>query len=141
MSDKEGFTLGIDTEPTPPVLHDREVMVQVLTNLIENSVKFGVDSVRKEIAVRLRSDGDHVTLSVSDTGPGIPHGALAKVFDDFYRVDNSLTRTVRGTGIGLALVKKFVTAMGGTVRARNNTGPGCTIEISLGRKKQRLRGV
>jgi two-component system sensor histidine kinase VicK len=53
------------------------------------------------------------------------------VFDDFYRVDSSLTRTTRGTGIGLALVKRFIQAMGGSVTASNNAGPGCTITITL----------
>jgi len=64
-------------------------------------------------------------------GPGIPRHALKKVFDDFFRVDNELTRTTGGTGIGLALVSKFVKAMGGKVAARNNEGPGCTILIIL----------
>jgi len=68
---------------------------------------------------------------VTDSGPGIPRHALKKVFDDFYRVENSLTRTTRGTGIGLALVKKFVRLMGGSVSAANNDGPGCTITVSL----------
>jgi signal transduction histidine kinase len=75
---------------------------------------------------------DHtVNIGVSDTGPGIPRHALKKVFNDFYRVDNSLSRSTRGTGIGLALVKKFAGLMGGTVSAKNNVGPGCTITISL----------
>jgi signal transduction histidine kinase len=72
-----------------------------------------------------------VFVSVSDTGPGIPKHALRKIFDDFYRVEGPLTRQTGGTGIGLALVKKFVDLMGGTVAAENNTGPGCTITISL----------
>jgi signal transduction histidine kinase len=72
-----------------------------------------------------------VSISVSDTGPGIPRGALRKIFEEFYRVDNSLTRTTRGTGIGLALVKKLVQLMGGTVAAENNSGPGCTVTIFL----------
>lgn len=72
-----------------------------------------------------------VDIRVSDTGPGIPKKELGRVFDDFYRVDNDLTRNVGGTGIGLALVKKFVVAMGGRVSAANNDGPGCTITIRL----------
>ena len=68
---------------------------------------------------------------MADTGPGIPPKALKKIFKDFYRVEDALTQTTRGTGIGLALVRKFARLMKGTVRARNNTGPGCTITISL----------
>jgi signal transduction histidine kinase len=68
---------------------------------------------------------------VVDSGPGIPRHALKKIFNDFYRVENALTRTTRGTGIGLALVKKFIQLLGGTVSAANNNGPGCTITITL----------
>jgi hypothetical protein len=66
-----------------------------------------------------------VRLTVSDTGPGIPKRSLKQVFDDFYRVDNDLSRTTGGTGLGLALVKKFIVAMGGQVQADTNDGPGC----------------
>ena len=108
-------------------------MIQVLINLIENSMKFGKTADKREITIstHIDDDEDRVQIRISDTGPGIPRNALKKVFNDFYRVDNSLTRTTRGTGIGLALVKKFVALMGGTVRAENNAGPGCTITISL----------
>ena len=134
MSEKirqEGFNLHIDTDPTMEFSYDREVMAQVLINLMENSLKFSRTAPVREITLFARMDGDHAVVGVSDTGPGIPAHALKKVFDDFYRVDNSLTQTTRGTGIGLALVKKLVEAMGGKVLAKNNTGPGCTIEIRM----------
>ena len=108
-------------------------MIQILINLIENSMKFGRTALRKEISIRTYSDGQWMKVAVSDFGPGIPRKALKKIFDDFYRVDNSLTQTTRGTGIGLALVKKFVRLMGGHVKAENNVGAGCTITISLPR--------
>jgi signal transduction histidine kinase len=128
---QEGFTLKVGQKKIQPFQYDREVMIQVLINLIENSMKFGKTSQKKEITIRLGRDGDWMKIYVSDLGPGIPHQALKKVFDEFYRVDSRLTRTTRGTGIGLALVKKFVNLMGGTVKAANNDGAGCTITISL----------
>jgi signal transduction histidine kinase len=128
---QEGFVLKIDLEEIRPFRYDREVMIQVLINLIENSMKFGKTADQREITIGIHRDDSTVNIRVSDTGPGIPRHALKKVFNDFYRVDNSLTRTTRGTGIGLALVKKFVGLMGGTVTAENNAGPGCTITISL----------
>ena len=128
---QEGFTLTVENLLDRPFRYDREVMVQVLMNLIENSVKFGKSALRREISVRVRPEGDRVVIRVSDTGPGIPRHALKKIFDDFYRVDDALTRTTKGTGIGLALVRRFVEAMGGSVLAANHEGAGCTITLSL----------
>lgn len=128
---QEGFTLMVENLLDHPFCYDREVMVQVLMNLIENGVKFSKGSEWREITVRVKREGDRVLIRVSDTGPGIPRHALKKIFEDFYRVDNQLTRTTKGTGIGLALVKRFVEAMGGRVSAANNPGPGCTVTLSL----------
>ena len=128
---QDGFSLIVQLGDIPPFKYDRELMIQVLINLIENSMKFGKSASEHDIHIRTRLEGNHVKIRVSDTGPGIPRHALKKIFNDFYRVENSLTRTTRGTGIGLALVKKFVQLMGGTVKAANNSGPGCTITISL----------
>jgi signal transduction histidine kinase len=128
---QEGFRLNVEIGKIQPFQYDREVMIQVLINLIENSMKFGKAADQRQITIRIDRAENRVNILVSDTGPGIPLHALKKIFDDFYRVDNSLTRITRGTGIGLALVKKFVTLMGGTVTAANNEGPGCTITISL----------
>jgi signal transduction histidine kinase len=128
---QEGFTLKIVRENIRPFNYDREAMIQVLINLIENSIKFCQSAVRKEITIRISQDADRVKIAVADRGPGIPQHALKKVFDDFYRVDNALARKTRGTGIGLALVKKFINLIGGHVTAENNPGGGCIITISL----------
>jgi signal transduction histidine kinase len=128
---QEGFTLKVKAGQIRPFRYDREVMIQVLINLIENSMKFGKSSPERLITIRTRQAGSRVNIVVADTGPGIPRHDLKKIFNDFYRVENSLTRTTRGTGIGLALVKKFVHLMGGTVTAANNDGPGCTITILM----------
>jgi signal transduction histidine kinase len=128
---QEGFVLYVEAGQIGYFRYDREVMLQVLINLIENSMKFGKHDPQREISIRTRREPDGVKIMVSDTGPGIPRRDLKKVFDDFYRVENSLTRTTRGTGIGLALVKKFVGLMDGSVSAANNEGAGCTITITL----------
>jgi signal transduction histidine kinase len=130
---QDGFSLIFQPGDIASFKFDREAMIQVLINLIENSMKFGKNSSERDIFIRTRQEGKQIKIMVSDTGPGIPHQALKKIFKDFYRVENSLTRTTRGTGIGLALVKKFVQLMGGRVTAANNSGPGCTITISLPR--------
>ncbi|CAG1770632.1 partial Sensor protein kinase WalK, partial [uncultured bacterium] len=128
-----GFRLKIENTLREPFRYDREIMVQVLINLIENSLKFGRSSPVKEITLRLSEAGDHVGIEVADTGPGIPAGDLKKVFTDFYRADNAVTSAAGGTGIGLALVRRFVALLGGRIAAANNTGTGCTIRIDLPR--------
>jgi signal transduction histidine kinase len=128
---QEGFVLNVEIDKIQPFKYDREVMIQVLINLIENSMKFSKTADQRQITIRINQHQKHVNITICDTGPGIPPHALNKIFDDFYRVDNSLTRNTGGTGIGLALVKKFISLMGGTVMASNNDGPGCTITISL----------
>ena len=128
-----GFSLAIDSALREPFRYDREIMVQVLINLIENSLKFGRSSPNKTITLRLSEASDCVRIEVSDTGPGIPPGDLKKVFTDFYRADNAVTSAAGGTGIGLALVRRFVALVGGRVAAANNAGSGCTIRIELPR--------
>jgi signal transduction histidine kinase len=128
---QEGFILKIARENIGPFKYDREAMIQVLINLIENSIKFCQSAHNKEIIIRIYQAAGRINIAVSDHGPGIPRHALKKVFDDFYRVDNALARKTRGTGIGLALVKKLINLSGGRVSADNNVGGGCTITISL----------
>jgi signal transduction histidine kinase len=132
---QEGFVLYVKNDANVLFMYDREVMIQVLINLIENSMKFGKHNAEKEILLLLEPEEKHIRIRLSDTGPGIPKNALKKVFDDFFRVDNELTRTTGGTGIGLSLVRKFLKAMGGKVEAKNNKGPGCTITMYLPRTK------
>jgi signal transduction histidine kinase len=128
---QEGFALRVKTGDIRPFAYDGEVMIQVLINLIENSIKFGNTFLRKEIILKISQPSARTLISVSDTGPGIPKNALKKIFEDFYRPDTTFARSTGGTGIGLALVKKFVVAMGGSVTAANNPGRGCTITISM----------
>jgi signal transduction histidine kinase len=128
---QEGFRLHVVCEKMKPFRYDREVMIQVLINLMENSMKFSRTSPEKEITLRVRREKERVIISVADKGPGIPRHALKKIFDDFYRVDSTMINPTRGTGIGLAFVRKFIAAAGGTVAAANNDGFGCTITIAL----------
>lgn len=128
----EGFVLEADKKAARDFAYDREAMVQALANLVENSIKFGKQATDKTIFLKISQSVGETRISVSDFGPGIPKNALKRVFDDFFRVENSMTRTTRGTGIGLALVRRFAESMKGRVVAQNNyDGPGCTIKIIL----------
>lgn len=128
---QEGFDLTIGTGREIEMAYDREAMLQVLINIIENSIKFGRNAPDRHIHIDARIEGPWVRIAVADTGPGVPHPALKRIFDDFYRAESALTRTTSGTGIGLALVKKLVAAMGGRVEAANNPQTGCTITLRL----------
>lgn len=130
---QEGFELRIGHVDVTDFAFDREVLIQILINLMENSIKFGRTAPEKIIGISAEPEDRWVRISVSDTGPGIPRSELKKIFDDFYRVDDDLIRSTGGTGIGLALVKKFLIALGGRVEAANNDGPGCTITLVLPR--------
>ncbi|MFZ1983109.1 MAG: HAMP domain-containing sensor histidine kinase [Desulfatitalea sp.] len=129
--DQEGFTLTVQADTVPEFAYDREAMIQILINLLENSIKFGRNAPQRSITISAQAYDGEVAISVADTGPGIARQALKKVFDDFYRADNALTRATSGTGIGLALVRQLTQAMGGQVVAANNPGTGCTITVTL----------
>jgi len=137
---QEGFEFQVVRGEKTLFAYDREVMIQVLINLMENAVKFGRKEPEKRITLTLAPQGDWMHIAVADTGPGIPQSALKKIFHDFYRADTELTQATRGTGIGLALVHKWISAMGGIVTAENNPGQGCTFRIRLPIRRPSMEG-
>ena len=129
--DAEGFVLEIEADgDLPPVRFERDALLQVLFNLIDNAVKYTGDGARR-IVLRLARDGDAVRIVVRDHGPGVPAQHLAHVFEPFYRGEHELTRRSKGTGIGLALVRGLVERMGGRVRGRNGPDGGFEVTIAL----------
>jgi signal transduction histidine kinase len=116
-----------DTLPSVTVDPDRTA--QVLRNLISNALHFTPEGGR--ISVRLTSDGKGITTSVTDNGIGIPAGDLPKIFDRFYRVDRSRSRSTGGSGLGLAIVKQLVEVQGGRVWAESADGKGSTFSFFL----------
>jgi two-component system phosphate regulon sensor histidine kinase PhoR len=105
----------------PAKLHD------VLRNLVENAVNYSPDDA--EIRLRARRGGGSCQIEVIDSGPGLPAGDLARVFERFYRVDKSRSRP--GTGLGLAIVKHLVELHGGTVVAANRPEGGAVFTVTL----------
>ncbi|MBR2855676.1 PAS domain-containing protein [Candidatus Saccharibacteria bacterium] len=110
---------------------DVDFMREIMDNLIENAIKY--TPVGGSIYVNVRGDGDRVLINVTDTGIGISAEDLGHIFQKFYRVDNSDTRTIGGTGLGLYLVKQRAEAMGGKVWAESAFGEGSTFYVSLPR--------
>jgi two-component system phosphate regulon sensor histidine kinase PhoR len=104
---------------------DLDAVRQVLTNLFDNSLRYTPPGGRIVCSAR-REDGG-VALSVRDTGSGIAHEHLARIFERFYRADHSRSREEGGTGLGLAIVKHLVEAHGGRVYAESERGRGTTV--------------
>ncbi len=120
--DNSGFTLDIHVAPDidhVAVTVDKDAMLQVMINLVDNAIKFSAQATEKHIEVRVEGAGSAVALSVRDHGPGIPKQDLKRIFDLFYRIENEMTRETIGTGIGLALVMQLVQGMGATIQAEN----------------------
>ena len=110
---------------------DVDFMREIMGNLISNAIKY--TPAGGSIYVNVRGDGDRVLINVTDTGIGISAEDLGHIFQKFYRVDNSDTRTIGGTGLGLYIVKQRVEAMGGKVWAESAFGEGSTFYVSLPR--------
>ena len=110
---------------------DIDFLREVVNNLVENAIKYTASG--GGIWINVRGDGDRVLINVTDTGIGISPDDLKHIFQKFYRADNSQTRTVGGTGLGLYLVKQRVEAMGGKVWAESSFGEGSTFYLSFPR--------
>jgi len=100
---------------------------QALNNLLDNAVKFSPG--KKEIDVHLSKDMENIILEVKDNGIGIFPDELDKIFDKFYQGKNALKQTVKGTGLGLTLVKHTVEAHGGRVSVKSKVGEGSRFSL------------
>jgi two-component system phosphate regulon sensor histidine kinase PhoR len=111
------------------VLADREAIRQVLTNLLNNSIKYGMENGRTKVGFY---DMDrNVLIEVADNGIGIPQKHLDHVFDRFYRVDKSRSREAGGSGLGLSIVKHIIEAHKQTINVRSTSNLGSTFGFTL----------
>jgi signal transduction histidine kinase len=126
----EGFTIQaeIDT-PLPSIQVDRAAITQAITNLIDNAIKYSAGA--KKIHVRGFTENQYLVIAVQDFGLGIEPEEIDKVFERFYRGGDELTRTVKGSGLGLTLVKQIVQAHRGSVHVESGPGRGSTFSIRL----------
>ena len=116
-------------EPNLAVHGDPERLLQVLVNLLDNAVKYspGGGSIR----IDCTQEDEAVRLSVADEGLGIPADRIGRVFDRFERIGGEERAAIRGTGLGLYIVREFVHAMGGTVTVESGEGDGSTFTVTL----------
>ncbi|MGH2821173.1 MAG: sensor histidine kinase [Actinomycetota bacterium] len=113
----------------PPLWSDRPAVRQILVNLLDNALKFSPEESPVEIGAA-RMD-DTVTLWVRDRGVGVAPEKLEQIFDRFFQVDSSATRTYQGFGLGLSLVKDLLDHVGGTIDVRSEPGEGSTFTVGL----------
>ncbi len=142
---KKELMLDIQLPPSCPTLFvgDKIKLTQVLTNLINNAVKFtesGQVSLSTEL-LKLKGDHARMSFSVTDTGSGIPEDKQHTIFKAFSQADNTITRKFGGTGLGLAIVFQIVELMGGQVKVQSDVGVGTTFTVTLPLKVAKPNGI
>ena len=124
-----GFQIETVVEGDPkPIQADSDALTQILINLIDNAIKFSKEVESKKIVLTVSQVGTDCYIRVRDFGPGIPRRKLKRIFEKFYRIDDEMTRTTRGTGIGLSLVKMLADAMKVRVDVTNRR-PGAEFSV------------
>ena len=110
---------------------DQDHISQVITNLVDNAVKFSGEG--GSLSIWTQCEGSKVLVSIADTGEGIPIKEQQYIFERFYKVDKSHSRSVPGTGIGLSIVKRIITQHGETITLKSAPGEGTTFTFTLTR--------
>lgn len=131
--------VSLSVEPENLMVHaDRMHFSNIVSNLIDNAIKYSEDSVKIEIKAFQKAE-DEVLVSVSDNGIGIAHDKLPYIFDKFYRVTDGNKYTVKGYGLGLFYVKSLMEKMGGSVSVESEPGKGSsfTLHFLKGKKVKR----
>ena len=129
LAQNKRFTLTTSVDkPLPIGVGDEQRLTQVLLNLVGNAIKF-TDAGEVSIAAGARNG--NFTVSVRDTGPGIPLDQQHRIFEQFHQVDSSLTKAKGGTGLGLAIAKQIVEMHGGRIWVESTLGKGSTFQMEL----------
>ena len=141
----DGYAVHVSDEGVTACVHgDREALSRALWNLLDNAVKYSPG--HQQIWVDLIDEGDHVRIGVRDEGLGIPIREQREVFDHFVRGAESTARRIKGTGIGLAMVREIMRAHGGEVRLESEVDRGvrslsfCLYQTSPTQRTQGRRG-
>lgn len=133
LTQAKGTSLAFRTPQAGPfwVKADPRRITQVMTNLVENAVKYGNENGR--VVVSLEEDKKHILVSVRDNGPGIPPEHLNRIFERFYRVEKSRSKDRGGTGLGLAIVKHILNAHKTRITVMSKVEKGTTFRFKLER--------
>jgi signal transduction histidine kinase len=125
-----GFAVQAKIQPDlPAVSIDREAMAQAISNLVDNAIKYS--GPLKQLSITTETRGSDLSIQIADRGIGIPRAEQAKVFEKFYRVGNGLVHDVKGSGLGLSLVKHIIEAHNGSISVESEVGKGSRFTILL----------
>ncbi|MEP6913045.1 MAG: HAMP domain-containing sensor histidine kinase [bacterium] len=125
-----GFDVQAKMQPDlPPVLIDGEAMAQAISNLLDNAIKYSGEI--KQLSITTETVRSNLSIEIADHGIGIPRAEQAKIFEKFYRVGNGLVHDVKGSGLGLSLVKHIIEAHKGTISVASDVGKGSRFTILL----------
>jgi signal transduction histidine kinase len=126
----ESERIKVDVPSDLPVLHtDRQLLGRVVSNLLDNALKYSPEGTPCEFEAH--AEADSLVFWVQDHGIGISAGQLSRIFERFYQVDSSSTRTFRGAGLGLSLVKDLLDHLGGTIEVQSSPGQGSRFTVAL----------
>ncbi|OHB73941.1 MAG: hypothetical protein A2Z25_05435 [Planctomycetes bacterium RBG_16_55_9] len=128
---QKGFSIRTEFGEVKSSAFDGDAVTQIVVNLLDNAIKYARDADDKIIIVRTASAGRFVLIEVEDRGPGVSHRQRKKIFEPFYRAGAEATRETTGTGLGLALVKKFAEAHSGFVEIINAKPTGAIFRVGL----------
>jgi len=128
---QNGFTVKTELAPAMQMTFDKDSVKQIIVNLLDNAIKYARNAADKTVIVRTRRDTQYVLIEVEDRGPGVPRRQQKKVFEEFYRLGSETTRETTGTGLGLALVKKFAQAHNGFVEILSAKPAGAIFRVGL----------
>ena len=130
-AEQKGFTIKSELGDCGQISFDSDAVTQIVVNLLDNAVKYARNAEDKTIIVRTQNDKNFTLIEIEDHGPGIPHRQQKKIFEQFYRIGAEATRETTGSGLGLALVKKFAQAHNGSVEIINVRPTGAVFRIAL----------
>ena len=127
---RHGHTMELELPGSlPEIVGDRERILQVMMNVVSNSIKYTPDGGRIRLSAGVQ--GKRVWMEVADNGIGIPKEDRGRIFERFYRVDKARSRESGGTGLGLSIAKEIIDRHQGTIELVDRPGPGLTVRITL----------
>jgi heavy metal sensor kinase len=129
LANRKGVIINLEPNEQTSVTGDRAALLEVIVNVLDNAIKYNVQNGKVDIAIVKESD--LIKIEIQDTGIGISDEDLDKVFDRFYRVDQSRSKEGGGIGLGLSICEEIVKLHGGRIKIRSQIGTGTTVSIYL----------